>query len=174
MNYDLLIQRLNKLEEWLESTKGKYTYYPLRWGGYVLLIAIMIVSNLLAVIRWPFAQLLDTNNHDSTSVTNDTVHNVNEDQLQDLIKTQELVLVDFWADWCGPCIMMNKPIQRIAESEDISCIVAKVNTVRYPDLAEKYDVKGLPTLLLFENGSLSKRFAGALSYSEIKNFIEYP
>jgi len=131
-----------------------------------------MVSNLLAVIRWPFAELLGTSNQDSTSVTNDTVHNVNEDQLQDLIKTQELVLVDFWADWCGPCIMMNKPIKRIAESEDIGCIVAKVNTVRYPDLAEKHDVKGLPTLLLFENGSLSKRFAGALSYSEIKAFIK--
>lgn len=174
MNYDLLIQQLNRLEKWLESTKDQYAYYPLRWGGYVLLIAIMMVSNLLAVIRWPFAKLMNTNNHDSTPIASDTVHNVDDNQLQSLIQTQKLVLVDFWADWCGPCIMMNKPIQRIAESEDTNCIVAKVNTVRYSDLAEKYDVKGLPTLLLFKNGSLSKRFAGALSYSEIKNFIEQP
>ncbi|MDZ7683483.1 MAG: thioredoxin family protein [Fodinibius sp.] len=174
MNYDLLIQKLNELEQWLESTKGQYRQYPLRLAGYTLLIAVMMISNLMAVIRWPIVRLLSNPSDANTTIQSNTVHNVDEQQLQTLLKSKNVVLVDFWAEWCGPCIMMNKSLNRIAKSDDIGCTIAKVNTVTHPNLADKYNVKGLPTLLLFKDGTISKRFAGALSYSEIKAFITDP
>lgn len=171
MNSDTLLQKLNRLENWLEETKGQYHLYPIRVAGYMTLIGTMIVSNLFAVARWPFAQFFKKNQNKNNSFDSSSIHEVNEQQLQELIQQQERVLVDFWANWCGPCIMMEKPLEKIAQSANVNCTIAKVNTVAHPELAEKYDVKGLPTLLLFKEGRQVKHSAGALSYSEIKKFI---
>lgn len=107
----------------------------------------------------------------NASYNQSVIHDVEEQQLQELIQQHELVLVDFWANWCGPCIMMEKPLEKVAQSKEINCTIAKVNTVTHPKIADKHNVKGLPTLKLFKSGEEVKQFAGALSYSEIKKFI---
>ena len=78
-----------------------------------------------------------------------------------------LVLVDFYADWCGPCKML-APILENIDSVDI----LKVNVDSFPDLAAKYGVMSIPTLILFENGKELKKEIGFKNLDEIKKMIE--
>jgi len=72
----------------------------------------------------------------------------------------KIVLVDFWASWCGPCKMMAPVLNEIAEDDKTSFTVAKVNVEQYQQLATKYKVKNLPTLVLFKNGKEVQRLIG--------------
>lgn len=71
-----------------------------------------------------------------------------------------VVLVDFWASWCAPCKMMAPVLNEIAEDDKTSFTVAKVNVEQYQQLATKYKVKNLPTLVLFKNGKEVQRLVG--------------
>ena len=97
---------------------------------------------------------------------------VDEEKLSRLIGSANRVLVDFWAEWCGPYLMMEGLLKEFAESSGKECVVAKVNTVAHGDLAEKHGVKGLPTLILFEHGEEVRRHAGTLSRAEVTAFAE--
>ncbi|GAA5520975.1 thioredoxin family protein [Aliifodinibius salicampi] len=175
MNSNLLILKLNQLEHWLEETKGHYGKYPLRWLGYMVVAIVMVMSNLLALIRWPIHSLIKvfqtTQSNVEVAIHSSQPNDVDADLLDEILKKRPKVLVDFWAAWCGPCIMMNEPLKKIAVSKDTDCTIVKVNTVKYSQLTEQYNVKGLPTLVLFEKGKEVKRYAGALSYTELKDFI---
>ncbi len=164
------IKKINLLESWLESSKGLLIKLPLRIGGYFILIMFMMISNMGALIRWPFAamkrQLSPASIHNATNEPLD----VNSVTLQELIDTDNKVLVDFWAEWCGPCVMMKSTIQKLAEEQTDSFTVAKVNTVSNPGLAREHGVKGLPTFILFDGGMEVSRHAGALSYRELLEF----
>lgn len=170
-----MLHQLNKLEEWLSKNRSKNHLLPLRVAGHFLLFFMLMVSNLFAVIRWPFASMKRgiTRGKDPSPprASENGVHHVDADELEQMLQRQELVLVDFWAEWCGPCIMMNKHLNKLAESDSIHCAIAKVDTVKHKEVAEKYNVKGLPTLLLFKNSTEAKRHTGALSFQELKTFI---
>ena len=77
------------------------------------------------------------------------------------------ILVDFYAEWCGPC----KMIGQVFESMEKEVEVLKVNTDEFPDLAQKYGVMSIPTVLLFKNGSEVDKFIGLRSKEEILEFI---
>lgn len=109
--------------------------------------------------------------HSESRIQDNAINEVDGNRLEKVLQKQESVLIDFWAEWCGPCIMMNKPLKKLAESESINCCIVKIDTVKHKDLAERYNVKGLPTLLLIKNNKEVKRYAGALSYPELKEFI---
>lgn len=91
----------------------------------------------------------------------DVVH-LNKESLSKLLgQNAKAVLVDFWAEWCGPCQMMGPVLDRIAaEREDL--IVGKINVDQYPELAGEYSVESIPTLFLFRNGKAEKRITGFL------------
>ena len=79
------------------------------------------------------------------------------------------VLVDFWAEWCGPCKILSPRVDEAAEEMD-DVAVAKVNVDDQQDLAARYKVMQIPTLLLFKNGEVADKSVGAITKDQIKDF----
>ena len=77
------------------------------------------------------------------------------------------VLVDFWAEWCGPCKMIAPVLEEIAREHNGKLTIGKLNVDDNPDTARRYEVMSIPTLMLFNNGSLEKRLVGARSKSQL-------
>lgn len=77
------------------------------------------------------------------------------------------VLVDFWAEWCGPCKMIAPVLEEIAREQNGKLTIGKLNVDDNPDTARRYDVMSIPTLMLFHQGSLEKRLVGARSKGQL-------
>ena len=87
---------------------------------------------------------------------------------QELISGSELpLLVDFYAPWCGPCQLMAKILEQVNEQMKEKLRVVKINTENYPDLASRYEVYALPTLVLFKNGQPIDRIQGVVSAQQL-------
>lgn len=95
-------------------------------------------------------------------------HYSKEEDFNEMIKNR--VLVDFYADWCGPCKMLAMEIEKAASEIDID--IVKVNVDEEEDIARKYGVMSIPTLILFENGQELKKTIGFMPKDKIKEFIE--
>ena len=95
-------------------------------------------------------------------------HYSKEDDFNEIIKNK--VLVDFYADWCGPCKMLAMEIEKVASEIDID--IVKVNVDDEEDIARRYGVMSIPTLILFENGQELKKTIGFMPKDKIKEFIE--
>lgn len=91
----------------------------------------------------------------------------NENFESEVLDSKETVIVDFYADWCGPCRMMSPIIDKIAE-ELQGVKVGKVNVDNNQDLASQYDVMSIPTILIFKDGKVAKTFIGVTDKEEIK------
>ena len=92
---------------------------------------------------------------------------------EEVLKSDKPVLVDFYADWCGPCKIMSPVIDQIAEELGDKVKVGKVNTDENLNLAEKYNIMSIPTIMVFKGGQLTKTFIGVTSREEIINTITY-
>ena len=77
------------------------------------------------------------------------------------------VLVDFWAEWCGPCKMIAPTLAEIASEQKGKLAIGKLNVDDNPDTARRYEVMSIPTLMVFNNGSLEKRLVGARSKGQL-------
>lgn len=78
-----------------------------------------------------------------------------------------VTLVDFWAEWCAPCRMMTPVLDELAGEYNGKARIGKINVDNEPDLAMKFDVSSIPTLIVFKDGEISKRFVGVTSKSEL-------
>ena len=82
------------------------------------------------------------------------------------------VLVDFWAEWCGPCKAIGPVLEEISVEKEESLSIVKLNIDENPLTPQKYNVRGIPTLLIFKNGEVIAEKMGALPKSQLENWIE--
>lgn len=89
---------------------------------------------------------------------------------KEVLNSDKTTIIDFYADWCGPCKMMSPVIDEIAEEND-SVKVGKLNVDEAQDIAVKYNVMSIPTIIIFRNGIENKRFVGVTSKENILNVL---
>ena len=102
---------------------------------------------------------------DTKNVTDDTFQ-------QDVISADKPVLVDFWAEWCGPCRMIAPALEEISNELGERVTVAKLNIDENPDAPAKYGVRGIPTMILFKNGQPAATKVGAAPKSALQSWLE--
>ena len=100
----------------------------------------------------------------TTKVTDDSFET-------DVLKAGKPVLVDFWAEWCGPCKQMNPALDQISEELADQLTVAKVNIDENPMSPGRYGVRGIPTLLLFKDGQVASMKVGAMPKSKVLEWL---
>ncbi|HEX2586366.1 MAG TPA: thioredoxin TrxA [Steroidobacteraceae bacterium] len=90
----------------------------------------------------------------------------------DVVKSKKAVLVDFWAEWCGPCKMIAPMLDEVANEYKDKLTIAKVNIDENPKTPQRFSVRGIPTLILFKNGQVEGQKVGALRKSDLTAFLD--
>jgi thioredoxin 1 len=90
----------------------------------------------------------------------------------DVIGSDKPVLVDFWAEWCGPCRMIAPALEEISDELGEQVTVVKLNIDDNPEAPARYGVRGIPTMILFRNGEIAATKVGAEPKTQIKNWLE--
>ena len=102
-----------------------------------------------------------------------SVLKINEENFEnEVLKSEEMVLIDFYADWCGPCKMLSPIIDEIAEEMEGKVKVGKVNVDDNQQLAIKYNVMSIPTIIIYKNGMPVKSFVGLRDKNEILDSLK--
>ncbi len=105
-------------------------------------------------------------------MSDDIVHVTDSNFEEEVINSSQPVLVDYWADWCGPCKMIAPILDEITADYGDRLKVAKLNIDENPATPPKFGIRGIPTLMLFKNGQVEATKVGAMSKSQLTAFID--
>ncbi len=106
-------------------------------------------------------------------MSSDTILHVTDSSFEDdVLKSGEPVLLDFWAEWCGPCKMIAPMLNEIADEFKGKVRIAKLNIDDNPKTPQRFSVRGIPTLILFKNGQVEGQKVGALRKADLAAFLE--
>jgi len=103
--------------------------------------------------------------------TNEPIHVTDAEFEKVVLKSSLPVIVDFWAPWCGPCRMVAPVLDKLAKELDGKLVIAKVNTDENPQWATKYNVQGIPTMLMVSGGKIVHTQVGALSEGMLREVV---
>ena len=106
-------------------------------------------------------------------MASDLIKHISDSSFEaDVLKSSQPVLVDYWAEWCGPCKMIAPILDEVAESYGDKLQVAKMNVDENREVPAKFGIRGIPTLMLFKNGELAATKVGAMSKAQLTAFID--
>jgi len=105
-------------------------------------------------------------------VSDRIVHTTDSGFETDVLASEKPVLLDFWAEWCGPCKMIAPILDTIATEYKDKLRVVKLNIDENPKTPPKFNIRGIPTLLLFRNGTVAAQQVGAVSKAQLESFLE--
>jgi thioredoxin 1 len=101
------------------------------------------------------------------------IHHVSDDTFENEVLNSDIpVLVDYWAEWCGPCKVIAPVLEEIASEYDGKMKICKLDIDENEDTPPKYGIRGIPTLMLFKNGAVEATKVGALSKSQLTAFLD--
>jgi thioredoxin 1 len=105
-------------------------------------------------------------------MSNNIIHLTDDQFEEEVIQSNIPVLVDYWAEWCGPCKMLAPILESLVSEYDGKLKIAKLNIDENQNIPMKYQVKGIPTLMIFKDGNVEATKVGALSKSALTAFID--
>ena len=106
-------------------------------------------------------------------MTSNSIQRVTDDTFEpEVLKSEVPVLVDYWAEWCGPCKSIAPLLDQVAKEYDGRLKIAKINVDENQQVPAKFGIRGIPTLMLFKNGNLEATRVGALSKSQLTAFLD--
>lgn len=105
-------------------------------------------------------------------MANEYVKEITVDNFDELIKENDTVLVDFWAEWCQPCLMLGPVIDKLAEEFDGKAVVGKVNVDDNQELGAKFNVSSIPTVLIIKNGEVADQIVGVNPEARYREALE--
>ena len=106
-------------------------------------------------------------------MANDLIKHISDSSFEaDVLKDSGAVLVDYWAEWCGPCKMIAPILDDVATAYQGKLTIAKMNVDENREIPAKFGIRGIPTLMLFKNGELAATKVGALNKTQLTAFID--
>ena len=105
-------------------------------------------------------------------MSNEIVHTSDSSFDTDVTNNENPVLIDFWAEWCGPCKMIAPLLDEAADEYEGRLSIVKLNVDENPNVAQKFGIRSIPTLILFKDGAVQAQKLGAMSKSQLAEFID--
>jgi len=156
-----IIKYQNDSEKNFETEKNVKTII-----NYIIAFILFYISTIIAAFTFPFRYVFKKI---FKRIDDSNIIQLNEKNIDSILNNEKLILIDFWAEWCGPCV--DSIIEKFA-SESKNIRVAKVNADLNKKIIEKYQVRGLPQFVLIENGEEIKRFSGAMTMNDLNRFCD--